>query len=73
MGARLQGFASSIRKDMDAVAKLPECMDGKSVSSFVDYCQDCPGQLLVSGIGECAILYMYIYKLYAALDTLVLQ
>ena len=45
-------FFQSISKDIMAINSLVHGLDGDGVSDFIDFIENCKGQILLSGIGK---------------------
>ena len=52
LSQQLSGFRVSMVNDLKAVSDTVQRIDGETVSSFIDYMEECQGQLLTSGIGK---------------------
>ena len=50
------GFSQSIVKDLTAISSLVQGLDPSSVSDFLDYIDDCKGQILLSGVGKFVVI-----------------
>ena len=45
-------FENSINADFEAAQGVLDLMDFRTVSKFIDYIENCKGNVLVSGIGK---------------------